>query len=205
MGMVIEFMSISDKKIEQLLAYPLLIWKVIAPDDPKMFEDAVNISVKKPNIFSKLFSRKSSRTKSKLPEIDFKMTEESVVMDLEKSWHGIHFILSGSDAEGNPPLDFLLCGGRYIGDIDVGYGPARALTSSELANVNMALEHIDTDEFKSRYNPESMSANNIYPAVWDRKEEYDENLEYMLGYYVAMKDFINDICKKGEGVIITLC
>ncbi len=205
MGMILEFRSISDKKIEQLLAYPPLIWKVIAPDDPKMFEDAMNISIKKPSVFSRLFSKKSSRMKSKPPEINFDITEEECfVIDLDKSWHGIHFMLSGSIADGNPPLDFLLCGGRYIGDIDIGYGPARALTSSELANVKVALEHIDIDEFKSRYNPESMSENDIYPAVWDRKDVHDENLEFLLENYSAMKNYINDIYNKSCGIIISL-
>lgn len=40
---------------------------------------------------------------------------------LDKAWHGLHFLFTGTAWEGDPPLNFLVSGGREIGDVDVGY------------------------------------------------------------------------------------
>jgi hypothetical protein len=53
--------------------------------------------------------------------------------DVDKAWQGLHFLLTGSAWNGEPPLNFLVSGGREIGDVDVGYGPARGFTSTEVA------------------------------------------------------------------------
>lgn len=52
-------------------------------------------------------------------------------MDVDKAWHGIHFLLCGNTWEGEHPLNFVVCGGQYVGDVDVGYGPARVYMSAE--------------------------------------------------------------------------
>src|SRR5215207_4511371 len=53
-------------------------------------------------------------------------------VDLGKTWHAIHFGLTGSRLGGEAPLNFLVAEGTPIGDVDVGYGPARALTSTQV-------------------------------------------------------------------------
>jgi Domain of unknown function (DUF1877) len=47
---------------------------------------------------------------------------------LNKAWHAIHFVLTGSRLGGSEPLNFLLAEATPVGDVDVGYGPARAFT-----------------------------------------------------------------------------
>src|SRR5262245_61651019 len=54
-------------------------------------------------------------------------------MDLDKAWHGIHFLLTGSAWDGEEPLCFLVKGGEEIGDEDFGYGPARILSPNQIA------------------------------------------------------------------------
>jgi hypothetical protein len=46
--------------------------------------------------------------------------------DLEKSWQGIHYLLTGTAWEGDPPLNFLLAGGREV-DIEIGLGPPASI------------------------------------------------------------------------------
>src|SRR5215203_4027303 len=53
-------------------------------------------------------------------------------IDLDKSWHGIHYLLTKTAWAGEPPLSFLVLGGAEVGDIDVGYGTARAFRSDEV-------------------------------------------------------------------------
>src|SRR4051812_22134863 len=63
-------------------------------------------------------------------------------IDIEKSWHGIHYLLTGTRDEGDGPLNFILAGGQEVGDVDVGYGPARAFTSEQVRGIAGALEPI---------------------------------------------------------------
>ncbi|MBV9599873.1 MAG: DUF1877 family protein, partial [Chloroflexi bacterium] len=50
-------------------------------------------------------------------------------VDLHKAWHAIHFVLTGSRLGGEAPLNFLVAEGTPVGEVDVGYGPARVFTS----------------------------------------------------------------------------
>src|SRR5687768_10108992 len=63
---------------------------------------------------------------------------------LDKAWHGLHFLLTGSAWEGSPPLDFLVAG-EPIGEEEIGYEPPRAHSSETVAEVAAALAPIDQD------------------------------------------------------------
>jgi hypothetical protein len=56
-------------------------------------------------------------------------------LDVDKAWHGIHFLLTGAAWGDNRPECFIVASGREIGDDDVGYGPARGFTSSEVKQI----------------------------------------------------------------------
>src|SRR5262249_19169224 len=73
-------------------------------------------------------------------------------VDLEKAWHGIHFLLTGSAWDGEEPLCYLVTGGEQIGEEDVGYGPARALKPQQVAAWASALSAVSVDELSNRFN-----------------------------------------------------
>jgi hypothetical protein len=55
-------------------------------------------------------------------------------IDLDKAWHGIHYLLTGL-AEGGPePQSLAVFGGEEFGP-EVGYGPARFLTADQVRHV----------------------------------------------------------------------
>ncbi len=60
--------------------------------------------------------------------------------DLDKAWHGIHYLLTGTAWKGEPPLCYLVRGGQTIGDVEVGYGPARVSTPRRGAGVRPSVE-----------------------------------------------------------------
>src|SRR5579859_1183536 len=61
---------------------------------------------------------------------------------LNKAWHAIHFVLTGSRLGGSAPLNFLVDEGTPVGAVDVGYGPARVLTSDQVRQLADALAAI---------------------------------------------------------------
>lgn len=41
-------------------------------------------------------------------------------VDIDKAWHGLHYLLTGTAWEGAPPLNFLAAGGREVGEVESG-------------------------------------------------------------------------------------
>src|ERR1700694_5932377 len=73
---------------------------------------------------------------------------ERVVLD--KAWHAIHYVLTGSRLGGEEPLNFLVSEGTPVGEVDVGYGPARVLTSQQVAQIAGALAAVMPEDVASR-------------------------------------------------------
>ena len=130
--------------------------------------------------------------------------DAGIQIELDKAWHGIHFLLTGSAWEGDEPLCYLVTGGEQIGEEDVGYGPARLLRPFKVATFAAALAKISPDDFRGRYNPEAMQTAEIYPDIWDRVEEREENLQYLLEYFEELKTFTATAHEQGTGLIIYL-
>jgi Domain of unknown function (DUF1877) len=123
-------------------------------------------------------------------------------LDLDKSWHGIHFLLTGSAWEGEVPLNFLVSGGTPVGEVDLGYGPARALSSADVRVLNSALEALLPAELHSRFAPEAMMAADIYPAIWDRPLAEDDTRDYVVSYYESLREFVSETASAGEALLV---
>src|ERR687886_956057 len=83
---------------------------------------------------------------------------------LNKAWHAIHFVLTGSRLGGEAPLNFLLSEGTPVGEVDVGYGPARVLTSQQVRAIANALAPIEPDEVARRVDRQRFDTERIYPG-----------------------------------------
>jgi hypothetical protein len=122
-------------------------------------------------------------------------------VSLEKAWHGIHYLLTGSATAGKMPLAFLLHGGKAIG-ADLGYGPARLMGHPQVAELDAALSAITDDQFWSRFDAEQMSTEGIYPQIWEEPES-DLRDEYVM-YFKQMKRLISDANAKGCALLLLL-
>ncbi|MDX2092364.1 MAG: YfbM family protein [Kofleriaceae bacterium] len=127
--------------------------------------------------------------------------EDRLHIDVDKAWHGIHFLLSGDAWEGTLPHGFIMAG-EPIGDEDVGYGPARGLTASEVRRVAMALLAIDEPKLRSRFDSAAMMAAEIYPQIWDRDPDRDDTLGYLLEHFGVLQQFVKDAAEAGDAMPI---
>jgi hypothetical protein len=124
-------------------------------------------------------------------------------LDVDKAWHGIHYLLTGTAwEEGERPLGFIVRGGREVGDVDVGYGPARAFPSAEVREIASALRPLTREVVARRFDPKAMTRLDIYPSIWDRPGEEDDALEYLLSYYDSLRNFIEGAVDQGEGLLV---
>lgn len=202
MGMCLGLASLSDDNISRLLSDPPLVWLVIAPDDPAMYEEARKAAQKAPSFFARLFGARPAPPEA---GVSLSLAEgEVMATDLDKAWHGIHYLLTRTAWEGTPPLNLLAAGGRAIGDIDVGYGPARALSSREISDAHEALSQISDAELRGRFAPSEMMKAEIYPEIWDRDPADDDTLGYLMEHVGTLRAFLRDASDERLGAIVYL-
>lgn len=123
-------------------------------------------------------------------------------LDVDKAWHAIQFLLTGSAWEGEPPLNFIVAGGTPIGDVDLGYGPARAFSSAEVRGIAAALTQVTVDALQARFAPKALMTANIYPEIWDRPPEEDDVRGYVLENYDSLRQFLLDAAQEGEALLV---
>lgn len=124
-------------------------------------------------------------------------------IDLDKSWHGIHYLLTGQAEGGSGPESLAILGGVEFGP-DVGYGPARFLLPAQVSAVAQALAALSPQDLAKRFNPKDMAAKDIYLSpMWERDGQ--EALDYALEYYQHLPVFYRDAAQRGDAVIQWLC
>jgi hypothetical protein len=106
--------------------------------------------------------------------------------------------------EGDPPLNFLLQGGREVPGIDVGYGLARIFSPQEVRSIHTAIATIDDEFLRGRFDPAKMIELDIYPQIWDRDPSEDDALGYCLEYFHTLKQFLSDSVKNDMGVVVSI-
>lgn len=202
MGMYLVLYTVSDESIEKIRADPALIWKVVADDDPEAYERARSEQTRfeQPvGFFKKIFGWQQAPV---TPKLELDLAEDEVAeLDLDKAWHGLHYLLTGTAWEGEEPLNFLVKGGAEVGE-DMGYGLARALRSQQVQSLNIALQPIDEDFLRSRFNPSEMLRLGIYPEIWDRDPEKDDSLGYLLSAFEELKTFVEEAAADDLGLLV---
>ena len=127
----------SDKEIQEILEKPQRIQKLLF-DEPLMGHE--------PGLIAKIFGAKAEPADVWAPSAEFCVETDEV--DLDKAWHAIHFLLAASAWEGEGLRAFLLVGGKELGDVDVGYGPASFFLKKEYTDHNKVISFIVNNQNK---------------------------------------------------------
>jgi hypothetical protein len=118
---------------------------------------------------------------------------------LNKAWHAIHFALTGSRLGGQEPLNFLVSEGTPVGDVDVGFGPARVLSSQQVSQIAAALAPIEPDEVARRIDLSRFDQEAIYPGNW---QSNGVGADYVLTNYRDMRNLIVRVAERGDGLVL---
>jgi hypothetical protein len=189
MSMVGTFRAVSDEDIEALHERPARVTKLLYDEDPPADSSGGLLSI----------FRRGGKAPAEPDTWEPSSSNEELYVD--KAWAGIHYLLTGTAWEGDPPLNFIL-GGTEIGNVDVGYGPARALTSDEVRGLAEALDALPPDELRQRFDPTQMMELRVYPEIWDRDPEEDDTLGYLIGHYTDLRNFVRHTADSGFGLIV---
>lgn len=123
-------------------------------------------------------------------------------LDLEKAWHGLHFLLTGTADGGTEPACYLLDGGEWLGDEDDVH--ARLLQPVQVRAFAEHLASLTSDELIRRFDPERMTKLRIYPEIWQRSENEDAPHEYLLTAFGELRDFVGAAAAAGDTLVVCL-
>jgi hypothetical protein len=126
---------------------------------------------------------------------------EGMVMTLDQNWHVLHYLFCRSPEKGELPAATLLCGGREIGSVDVGYGPARALLPDQVEGFREFLSSLNKQSYGLDVTAEALEENAIYGAY---PEWGEEDAERLWEYVEELKTFLAGAEKNRDGVVLYL-
>jgi hypothetical protein len=129
--------------------------------------------------------------------------DDGIELDLDKAWHGLHFIFTGTAEEGDPPGCFLVNGGDEIGDEDDDNRP-RLLDPAQVAQFSAFLASLTDDEFTHRFDAERMTKLEISPdLIWKRDAETDHPpLQYLRGAFQDLRAFVATAADRGDAIVV---
>jgi hypothetical protein len=131
-------------------------------------------------------------------EDDAEMPEPE--LDIDKAWHGIHYLLTGTAWEIGEGAGAAILGGDEVGD-DNGYGAARLLSPDTVAAVAAGLDRLDLETLRTRYDPDAMAAVELYPNIWSGRDEFDS---YLALHFVELCRFYRAAADNGQAVLLAL-
>lgn len=121
-------------------------------------------------------------------------------VDIDRLWHGVHWLLTGTVDESPAGLGAVVFGGTDLGELDCE--AVRLMRPHEVATVYRALVAVPEGELVARYDPVAMDEAQVYPtALWGRP---DTLMELLLP---ALRDVVEQYAvaaSRGEGLLLTI-
>jgi hypothetical protein len=137
------------------------------------------------------------------PSLDASAADESV-LDIDKDWQAIHFLLTGEfcfagESKTPPPLGNVIMGGTET-KWEATYGRIRLLSPQEVRDVAEGLQGIAREGLVDRLDAEEFNRHKVYPARdrWDAEE-----LEGLLDVYDRIKAFFLLAAANRQAVLIS--
>ncbi|GGB18693.1 YfbM family protein [Puia dinghuensis] len=132
--------------------------------------------------------------------------DEEEFFDIDKSWDALSFLLTGHTLENvssaTPPLSWTIFGnGTVDPEQELGYGPAKYLTSEEVQAVHQAISSLSATALMERYDAEKLNAHHIYPEQWDDSSDWTT---YLADNFEALKDFYAKAAIEHQAMILFL-
>lgn len=131
--------------------------------------------------------------------------EEELLLDIDKMWDVLHFVLTGvgtSNPSRNDPLSVAVLGVTPLENVAeyIAY-----TEKTKVAEIYSALENFDMEEAMAHFSMQACKNADLYPDIWDYDDEEEEIKEEICEYFQAMKDFYKKILELNGNVMVTIC
>lgn len=132
-------------------------------------------------------------------------SEADCLLDIDKMWDVLHFVLTGADSsepeEKNPLSE------AVVGEVNVESPDYVAYTNKErIPLIVSALEKFDIEKAMRNFDVAACKRAELYPNIWDMEdeEELEELKEEIVDYFENMKDFYNSVLRNKGNVMVTI-
>lgn len=119
-------------------------------------------------------------------------------ISLDKTWHALHFLLSGTADEGSEPSQFLLGGTQ----LEEASDHCKLHAHVAVEAFSRVLDAVDDAELLARLDRQRMRELDIYPGHWGEQETFDR--EFLLQHLTPLRAFIARQAKEGHAVLVTI-
>lgn len=125
------------------------------------------------------------------------------ILALSKTWHVLHYLLTGHADAGESPGDAILTG-TPLGS-DLGYGPPQLHDASETRAFRDFLAPLDASRLLTRMDFAQMRKLGIYPLVGEPDtEEIQSWRDEVAGIFPKLKAYVDQAWRKGDGLLVWL-
>ena len=107
-------------------------------------------------------------------------TDDPFRYDIDKSWDGIIYLLTGSNSSDTTQyLSKIIFSGQFIDEEqNLGTGPAHYLSPEQVKDIHKQIKEIIPDSLKKKFDAAAMKELGVYPNVWDHEDAADYLVEY---------------------------
>lgn len=120
-------------------------------------------------------------------------------LNLNKWWHCIHYVLTGTAWQVGTGAGAAVLGGDAIGKND-GYGPPRLLSAEQVQSIATDFHQLDIDALRGRWDPAALEAAEIYPGSW-AETTFDA---YAVPKLLALREFYLSAAAANQAVLLAL-
>ena len=199
--MYLALYAVSDATIEQLHADPLLAWRIMDPAQPELEAKARADRQPRPGLMARFLKGATAEPPPPPPPFELAPGEGDLgpAGDFEKSWQGLHYLLTGTPWEGEPPLNFLMGGGRELELVD-GENPLLTHSSADTRRIADVLIRLSDEEVRARANPAELNRLEIYPEGWNDPDR----VEYLLEDFGRLRETVSTVANRGLGLLVSI-
>jgi hypothetical protein len=203
MGITCTLYHATEEEIDRLIENPAAVRDFLDPDDPTA-PRVKEVRLKgMTGLFLRLFPITITEVGSDpIEDASPPAADPDRSIDIEKAWHGLHFLFTGTADEGEEPACYLARGGEDLDD----EGQIRALRPQQVRRFAEYLSALTPGDLARRYDPERMTTLEIYPdVIWRRSTPPGESpLEWLLQCFSDVQGFVNRAAAANRAVIIDI-
>lgn len=191
MSMLCSLYRINPEQVTRLKAFPEAVGELVgfAALPPKI------------SFLSKLFGKSPKLSPPSARR--FEPIAEADTFELNQAWHILHFLFSGTNAEGPWPSGFLMSGGEEVGP-DQGYGPIRLLVPELSRDVATFLDAQSFKLLDSVYVTSEIEAAEIYWQASSDEAERRRQAEELWNMVKELQVFFEHTVRAGNATLVSI-
>ena len=139
-----------------------------------------------------------------LDEVEEWNEESEMLLDIDKMWDVLHFVLTGvssCDPIENNPLSEAVVGVHPLEGQD---GFVAYTEKERVAEILAALEAFDMEQAMATFSMDACKKAELYPNIWDYDDEEELVKEEISDYFQNMKDFYREVLEVNGHVMVTI-